>query len=169
MSPLAHRPPSVLPLMVAALVLLATVGAGSAYAGAKVATKNIRNGAVTSAKIKDQTIRAVDVAPDARADLTGPTGTPGATGAPGISGYQRVQAFTTLEADDTGAVVSASCPPGKKLLGGGGYSQDGDLYLVYSYPQENDVYAITAVLRPGGTVTAGLQVSATAICAKVAQ
>jgi hypothetical protein len=165
MSP-TRIPTSPAALAVATLLLVAT-GAGSAYAGAKIATKDIKNGAVTSAKIRNQTIRATDISPAALASLTGPPGkpgTPGAPGSPGISGYQRVEVFGTLHTGDTFKTVSAVCPAGKKLLGGGGATQDSDFWLEYVYPQSNDIMEVQAILRPGGTVDDGLAVSAVAIC-----
>jgi len=96
-------------------------------------------------------------------------GAPGAPGAPGISGYQRVEVNATLKADDTFKTVTAVCPEGKKLLGGGGYTQDSDMFLKYSFPQENDRYQIQAILLPGGTINVGYSVAAVAICAFVTE
>lgn len=43
------------------LALIVATSAGTAYATIMIGTKNIKNGAVTSAKIKDSTIQGVDV------------------------------------------------------------------------------------------------------------
>jgi hypothetical protein len=163
----------ILPLLipVAALVvaLLVATGGLSAYAGGKIAAKDIKRGAVTSAKIKNGTIGLADVSAGARQELTGPAGAPGSPGSPGISGYERVQVSATLASGDTFKTATAVCPEGKKLLGGGGYTQDSAMYLKYSFPQSNDRYQIQAILLPGGTITEGYQVSAVAICAYVTQ
>jgi len=153
---------------VAALVaaLLVATGGLSAYAGAKIATKDLKRGAVTSAKIRNGTIQVADVSPGARVGLTGPAG---AQGEPGISGYERVQVSATLVTGDTFKTVTAVCPEGKRLLGGGGYTQDSKTFLKYSFPQANDRYQIQAMLLPGQTISPGDQVSAVAICANVTE
>jgi hypothetical protein len=63
--------------------------------------------------------------------------------------------------------MSASCPPGKKLLGGGGAVQDAKFHTTFLLPQSNDVLGLTAVLLPGQTITGNSQAFAVAICAKV--
>jgi hypothetical protein len=163
----SHRTSVTPSVLVAAAALVVAVGAGSAYAGAKVATKDLKNGAVTSAKIRNETIKAKDLSPAIRATLTGPAGAPGAAGAPGspgISGYERVEVAKTLHTGDTFKVVSAVCPTGKKLLGGGGATQDSDMWLEYVYPQSNDIMEVQAILRPGGTINDGYSIFAVAIC-----
>jgi hypothetical protein len=49
---------------------------------------------------------------------TGPTGAKGTTGATGVSGYQVVTADTAENTTDY-KTVTAFCPAGKKILGGG--------------------------------------------------
>lgn len=50
--------------------------------------------------------------------VQGPPGPKGDPGAPGVSGLQRVEAVTTVNSDAYKS-VSAVCPDGKKVLGGG--------------------------------------------------
>jgi hypothetical protein len=39
---------------------------------------------------------------------------------------------------DTSSVISAACPAGKKLLGGGGAVEDSKFHVTYLYSQVND-------------------------------
>jgi hypothetical protein len=47
--------------IIAIVALIVATSSGTAYAVLKIGTKNIKNGAVTSAKIRDETIKSVDV------------------------------------------------------------------------------------------------------------
>lgn len=69
MSRRIHRPSPA--LLVSALALV-VASSGAGYAAGMIGTAQIKNGAVTSAKIKDQTILVRDVAPAARTALRGP-------------------------------------------------------------------------------------------------
>jgi hypothetical protein len=92
----------------------------------------------------------------------GPTGPPGANGAPGangVSGYQLVSsAIITVPNGGTTRFASASCPTGKKVVGGG-WDNDAvkDVFVVQSTPnasgtawlgtiQNNSVGSVQAVL-----------------------
>lgn len=84
-----------------------------------------------------------DVGPAGPAGPAGPQGSPGPTGpagpagAAGISGYQVVAVSRTIQPLPTytsEATPSASCPVGKVLLGGGGYTSSNAGYLVSDGP-----------------------------------
>ena len=62
---------------------------------------------------------------------------------------------------------SATCPAGKRLLGGGYALQESKFHVTYAYAQSNEVYAVTAVLIPGQTVTTSSQLIVAAICGDV--
>jgi hypothetical protein len=124
---------------VAYLALFVALG-GTSYAATalpknSVGTKQIRNNAVTGAKVKNNSLSQNDLSPAARAALKGATGPAGATGtkgekgdkgdpgsagSPGLSGYE---VTTASDGDITNSLSTlsgtADCPVGKKVLGGG--------------------------------------------------
>lgn len=71
-------------MFVALLALFVALG-GSAYAVSKVGTKDLKKDSVTSAKLKDKTIKQKDVSPKAREALRGGQGPQGPPGPPGAS------------------------------------------------------------------------------------
>jgi hypothetical protein len=97
--------------VVATLALAASLG-GTSYAAVTlgrgvVKTRNIANGAVTAAKIRDHTLLARDFAPGALASSgsgpRGPQGPPGPPGPAGATGSVRAYAVVT----SAGAIVAA--------------------------------------------------------------
>lgn len=130
---------------------------GASYAAVvlprnSVDTPQLKNGAVTSAKVKDGSLRAKDLK---------------AGEIPGIPGYERIEAVADISPGDAFVIKSASCPAGKRLLGGGYALQESKFHVTYAYSQSNEVYAVTAVLIPGQTVTTSSQLIVVAICASV--
>lgn len=83
----------------------------NAVSGAKIA----RN-AITSAKVLDKSLTSADFA-DGQIPA-GPQGPAGPAGAPGVSGYQLVSVESPTDSNPT-KQITASCPSGKKVLGGG--------------------------------------------------
>jgi rhodanese-related sulfurtransferase len=92
----------------------------------------LRASAVTSEKVKDETLQIVDIAPRARAALTGPAGPighqgpKGAKGDPGlvgIAGLEIVQAKTP-KTSKNGKNISAYCRGGRRVIGGGASASD---------------------------------------------
>lgn len=78
-------------IVMSTLALVVALGSGTAYAASALAknsvgTKQLRDGAVTTAKVKDGTLAVVDLAPDARAALRGATGAQGERGPQGVPG-----------------------------------------------------------------------------------
>jgi hypothetical protein len=57
--------------MISVLALIVATSAGSAYAATKIGTKQLKNNAVTSAKIKNRTITTSDLATATRTALRG--------------------------------------------------------------------------------------------------
>lgn len=82
--------------------------------------------------------------------------------------YEYVETTHNVQPGDTSIVAAASCPPGKKLLGGGFAVQDSKFHVTFANTLVNDVYALTAVVLPGQTITATSQAFVKAICARVA-
>lgn len=69
-----------------ATVLLMIGGAGGAVAGSLITGKQIKDGSISSADVKDKSLAAADLAPAARAALSGQTGPAGTTGPAGPAG-----------------------------------------------------------------------------------
>ena len=90
----------------------------------------------------------------------GPAGPAGPQGANGVSGHEIVFATSALDNDEEKNIV-ATCPAGKKVVGGGGYAFNltypDDVAIVASFPvnssswrvvaQETDPYAPGWLLR----------------------
>ena len=146
MHKISVRPPSVA-LVVACLALgIALGGTGSAAVlnvpDGSVTTAKIKNGAVTTAKLKNDAVTVDKLAANAvtsgqvkngtllKDDFksgqlpagppgpAGPRGVPGPKGAPGVSGLERVDASTSSSSANSKSVV-ATCPSGKRVIGGG--------------------------------------------------
>ena len=110
-----------------------------------VTTAKIKNGAVTTPKLKNDAVTVDKLAANAvtagqvkngsllKEDFKsgqlpagppgpqgppGPRGAPGAKGAPGIGDLQRVDSATSSSSSNSKAVV-ATCPSGKRVIGGG--------------------------------------------------
>ena len=110
---------------------LATV-AQSVLPANSVGEVQLRDSAVTSAKVADETLQIVDFSPRARAALTGPGGPAGPAGAagpagpsgpqggPGISGLEVVE-VSSASNDNNLKNVRASFRSGRRVLGGGGW------------------------------------------------
>jgi hypothetical protein len=115
---------------IAANAVTNTKIANSAVTNAKLGTNAITNsklatGAVTSAKVQNSSLLRNDFAPNqlpsgppGPAGAPGPPGPAGAAGPPGLSGVQIVTASS--ESSDSGVkFVTATCPTGMKVIGGG--------------------------------------------------
>jgi hypothetical protein len=110
-----------------------------------VTTAKIKNGAVTTPKIKNDAVTVDKLAANAvtsgqvkngtllKEDFksgqipsgpagppgpAGPRGLPGPKGAPGVSGLERVDASTSSSSANSKSAV-ATCPSGKRVIGGG--------------------------------------------------
>ena len=146
MHKISVRPPSAA-LVIACLALgIALGGTGSAAVlnvpDGSVTTAKIKNGAVTTAKLKNDAVTVDKLAANAvtsgqvkngtllKDDFksgqlpagppgpAGPRGLPGPKGAPGVSGLERVDASTSSSSANSKSVV-ATCPSGKRVIGGG--------------------------------------------------
>lgn len=162
-----------------------SVGTSQIKAGG-VTASDIRKSAVTSRTVRDGSLLSKDFKagqlppgpagpqglPGIKGDTgaqgpLGPVGPVGPAGPPGVSEYQRVQTIHTVQPGDTFIDISAACPAGKKLLGGGVAVQDSAFYIKYAYPQSNDVFALSASLLPTRSVTTTSNAFVVAICGKV--
>jgi hypothetical protein len=125
-----HKLPS--PATVIASIALLVALTGTSIAAVEnvprnsVGTRNIKGGAVTSAKIRNGTIVSADVRNRSllRADFapgqvpTGPTGPQGPAGPPGVSAREQISAETGVSSASPKS-ITATCPTGKRVLGGG--------------------------------------------------
>jgi len=108
-------------LVLAAIALLVALGGTSIAAvsqlpRASVGTAQLKNNAVTSAKVRNGSLRRADFG---RGQLPrGPVGAQGPQGAAGLSAREQVSAESALTAFGP-KIVTATCPTGKKVIGGG--------------------------------------------------
>jgi hypothetical protein len=149
----------------ATLALIVALG-GTSYAVTalprdSVGTAQLKDRAVTRAKLAAGLAKAGTRGRTGPAGPAGPAGAPGVPGPPGISDV--VMAMSTPFGVPSGSEATATCPPGKTVIGGGGLAQGmAPNYLVRSYPS-TDRRSWIAV--SGGAV--GSTSTAWVICATV--
>jgi hypothetical protein len=129
-------------LIVACLALLVALG-GTGYAAIalpanSVGTRQLKNNAVVSSKVKNRSLLRVDFkrgqllrgpagSPGARGlpgaagapGPQGPQGPGGPQGPPGLSGLELVSMTSELIGSESRKFAFARCPAGKQLIGGG--------------------------------------------------
>jgi len=124
-----------------ALIALFVASAGTAVAGIVITGANVKNGSLAGIDVRNGSLTTLDVKnrsllpldfkrlPAGVAGPTGPAGpqgpagqagTQGPPGAPGVSGWERKFAIVGPFDSSSPKTGEASCPAGKKLLGGGG-------------------------------------------------
>jgi hypothetical protein len=111
-------------LVIASLALLVAlagtgVAAVSALPRASVGTAQLKSNAVTSAKVRNGTLLRADFKPGQVP--RGPTGARGPQGPPGpagIASLERVDVVTPTSSVNS-KTISAVCPSGKRVIGGG--------------------------------------------------
>jgi hypothetical protein len=131
-----HRPSPAFVLALVALVFALTgtgIAAVAALPANSVGTAQLKKSAVVSGKIKDGQVRSQDIANSTiltqdihngtllRVDFKPnqlPTGAPGPQGPPGVSGLQRADVSTSTDSGSPKS-VAATCPAGKRTIGGG--------------------------------------------------
>jgi hypothetical protein len=119
------------PSFVVAFVALLIALAGTSYAAIQlpagsVGTKQLKKNAVTGKKVKNRSLKAVDFATGQLP--AGPQGPRGAEGPPGAQGPAGGTNVTVRLGPEESPRSTASCQPGERAVGGGGYSPDGFLY-----------------------------------------
>lgn len=158
--------------ILASLALLFSLS-GTAVAGALITSANVKNNSLTGIDIRNESLGTADVkngsllpkdfkagtlpagqqGPAGPAGPAGPVGPQGPQGLNGVSGLEIVYE-TSATNSDTEKVVTASCPAGKKVVGGGGYAFNltfpDEVAIVASFPvngtswrvvtQETDAY-----------------------------
>src|SRR5262245_15031787 len=144
-----------------------------------VGAAQLKNNSVTSAKIKANAITGLKVkngslvgadfragqlpaGPQGPAGQQGPKGDKGDTGAPGLSGVEIVISDTTTVQPGQGGGVSAHCPAGKKVIGGGGGSES-EVRIWNSGPSSVSQWGIDAT----NDTAFPADIAAYAVCATV--
>src|SRR3954453_2335920 len=128
---------------VVSMMALFVALSGGAYALSiprhSVGSKQLKRNAVTSSKVKNHALLAGDFKPgQLPAGERGPAGDRGAEGPPGVSGLQRVLKSSS-EDTTTPQTVPATCPAGKRPIGGGAtHSNSGAGKVVIDQTQPSD-------------------------------
>lgn len=187
----AIRKPS--PALVVACLALGISLSGVGYAAValpknSVGTAQVKDGAVTSKKVRDHSLVATDFkrgvlrrGPAGPAGAQGPQGAQGAKGDqghkgpkgdkgdkgdpgdPAASGYQVVSGSSALDPSKR-HFARASCPAGKRVLGGGHtIPYTGSYATIRNLPEGNSWYVIADQIAGTGD----WRLIATAICATV--
>jgi hypothetical protein len=141
------------------VIIAATVAALISAAAATATTTLV----ITSAQIKNGTIKLVDISPAAKRALKGNRGPAGAQGAqgvqgaqgpagPGLSGMHYVQTTATVPPLQVGS-AQAQCPSGERVISGGGATNVGTLNLTAPFAEtswvvgaHNDSPTLTATV-----------------------
>ena len=171
-------------LIVLSVVALVTALLGSTTVGqsarnlviprASVGTLQLKNNAVTSAKVKNFSLLTVDFkrgqlprGAQGPAGGPGPQGPQGAQGPPGVSGLERV--FTTGAVNSTATkTLAAGCPSGKQALGGGATivpANTPGVAITASYLADNTTW--TSAAREINPTATNWSLNAVVICATV--
>jgi hypothetical protein len=173
------------PTTVIAVIALLFSLTGTAVAGALVTGANVKNGSLTGLDVKNESLGSVDIRngsikpidvkggsfPTGPQGPQGPEGPQGPGGPQGPAGLSNLQIVTASSTNNSTAlkIVSASCPAGKRVVGGGAYVNDpgwpNDIGIVGSYP---NVTTYTAVATEQGVFLGNWRLAAKAICATVA-
>ena len=113
---------------------------------AGITTNDVANSTLTAADVKDGSLLKVDfkagelpAGPPGPRGPQGPPGPRGPTGPAGVSGLERRDAATSTSASDSKSVV-ASCPSGKRVVGGGARVTGlgaNNVSITESYPDSN--------------------------------
>jgi hypothetical protein len=162
------------PALVISCIALVFALAGTGYATVlqvprnSVGTAQLKNSAVTSAKVKNRSLLRADFArgqlPAGPAGPTGATGPAGPAGAPGLSGLERID--TTSASNSTSPKTQATtCPTGKRLLGGGVRLNPllTQLDMQQSFPDNDNTYRAT--VREVTATAANWSITVFAVCA----
>ena len=176
-------------LVISCVALLVALG-GTGYATVlqvprnSVGTLQLQRNAVKASKIAPNAIRtghvldggllAADFKPGQlpagpRGDKgeKGDKGDKGATGSPGISAHEFLQSAATSVAPNVSGFATATCPAGKRVLGGGGHiagAVQGAGFLWQSIPLSNTEWRVAYK----NTSAANVSIWAYAVCATVA-
>ena len=161
------------PALVISCIALVFALAGTGYATVlqvprnSVGTLQLKNAAVTSAKVKNRSLLRADFAagqlPAGPAGPTGPIGPAGPAGPAGLSGVERVDT-TSASNSVTSKTQATTCPAGKRLLGGGVRLNPllAQLNVQQAYPDNDNVFRAT--VREVTATAANWSITVFAVC-----
>jgi hypothetical protein len=191
-----RRRPS--PAVAISIAALALAGTGTATAATLIDGHQLKPNSVSGSKITDRSLTLKDLSPATRATLRaqapqagpagpqgpkgdkGDPGTPGAKGAPGpqgpigpqgapgVSGYEVVNVIRVLLGNQANQTMSAACPNGKRVLGGGVILFDRRQQLMASYPQSPNAWIAQVTTTSGAPIGVHTPVHLRLVCANVA-
>ena len=162
------------PALVISCIALVFALAGTGYATVlqvprnSVGTVQLKNNAVTSAKVKNRTLLRSDFAPGqlqaGPAGPAGPTGPAGPAGPAGLSGLEKIDT-TSASNSISPKTQTTTCPTGKRLLGGGVRLNPSlaQLAVQQSFPDNDNVYRVT--VREMAATAAAWSITVYAVCA----
>ncbi len=174
--------------IVACLALLVALG-GTGYAAVvlpagSVGTKQLKKNAVVASKVKDYSLMRADFrtgqlpvgqrGPQGARGLpgtagaqgpAGPAGPSGAQGPPGVSGLEQVSKSTASNSDNA-KFITAQCPTGKKVVGGGvRVSGPGEQSVAVTRSDPSDSRTWEAEAHEHFSTTSDWSLTAYALCA----
>ena len=169
---IAIRRPS--PALVISCLALTLALGGTGYATVlqvpknSVGTPQLKNSAVTSAKVKNRSLLRADFAsgqlPAGPRGPVGPVGPAGPAGPAGLTGAERVDATSPSNSTST-RTMTVACPTGKRLLGGGVRLNPvlAQLAVQQSFPDDDNVYR--ASVREVTATALNWSITVFAVCA----
>jgi hypothetical protein len=131
------------PAMAVAFVALLVASGGTSYAvvalpANSVGKKQLKKNAVTSAKVKNGALLRTDFKkgqlPAGARGPVGPVGPAGARGPQGPAGPSGATNVTVRSGPLAPETSVATCAPGERAVGGGGFTPDPDSFLYGSAP-----------------------------------
>jgi hypothetical protein len=164
--------------MLASIALLVALGgtsvaAVSALPSNSVGTAQLKANAVTSAKVKNASLLRVDFKkgqlPAGPTGARGPQGPAGPAGPAGVSALQRVDVVTPTSSVNS-KTISAVCPAGKRVIGGGARVTGNGAFKVSineAYP-DSDATKFNGVAREVDATALTWALQVYAMCANVA-
>jgi hypothetical protein len=177
------------PSIVVSIIAVVLAGTGSATAARLIDGSQLANNSITSAKVRNSSLKVVDLSPSARAQLRGQQGPqgpkgdpgpqgekgekgekgdPGPQGAPGISGHQVVLTTGVLLGTQASRTWTTNCPGGKKLLGGGVLNVDKRVHVSSAGPADADTWTTKVETFSGLPLGVHTPVTIRIVCANVA-
>jgi hypothetical protein len=138
--------------VIALLALVVALSGGSAWAAATIGTAQIKNGAVTTAKLADGAVKtgrvsngaitsakvasgAVTAGKIANNAVTSAKIANGQVVGPDLGSIIVREITSFLQASSEGG-IPVSCQPGERLISGGHYTLGSDVYNLQSYPSD---------------------------------
>jgi hypothetical protein len=177
MRTLERRRPSPGTVLAGIALLVALTGTSVAAVNAlprnSVGTAQLKPNAVTSAKVKNGSLLRVDFRrgqiPAGPTGARGPQGPPGPAGPAGIAALQRVD-VSTPSSSVSSKTISAVCPTGKRVIGGGARVTGSGAFKVgidEAYP-DSDGTKFNGVAREVDATSLTWVLQVYAMCATVA-